>query len=57
MQQGEANLLIMLLQQRFGSIPAHYEKFIRKADADTLLLLGKRILQARNLSDLFEGIA
>ncbi len=55
-QQGEAAILMRQLQRRFGEIPTNYAKRIQQADANTLLALGDKILDAQQLSDLFENI-
>jgi predicted transposase/invertase (TIGR01784 family) len=53
-QEGERLVLQRLLQHKFGSIPEKYLKFIRQADADTLLELSERVLDTKNLDDLFK---
>ena len=53
-QEGEAAILMRLMQRRFGDIPAAYARRIKQADANTLLGLAEKILDAKNLSELFE---
>lgn len=52
-KKGEAALLLRLAQRRFGSIPQSYKQRITGANADTLLALGEKILEAKTLKDLF----
>jgi predicted transposase YdaD len=49
--QGEAALLLRQLERGFGpvSLPARQ----RIADADALLVYGERVLDAKNLEDIF----
>jgi flagellar biosynthesis/type III secretory pathway protein FliH len=53
-QEGERLVLQRLLQHKFGSVPEKYLKFIKQADADALLELSERVLDAKNLDDLFK---
>lgn len=53
-QLGEAAIVLRLIQRRFGNIPKTYEQRITQANADTLLSLGEKILEAQTLEDLFE---
>ncbi len=53
-QEGEAAILIKQMQRRFGDVPAAYAQRIKQADANTLLGLAEKILDAKNLSELFE---
>lgn len=53
MRQGEATLLLKLLQRRFSTVPIQYQKAIEEADAETLLKWGERILEAKNLWEVF----
>ncbi len=52
-QQGESILLIRQLQRRFHQVPSNYLNRVQQADADTLLLWGERVLDARALDDVF----
>lgn len=52
-QLGESELLLRLLNRKFGIIPTHYRKKIEQADANTLLIWGERILEAQNIEDIF----
>lgn len=51
--EGEAALLLRLLERRFGNVPEDTQQRIRKADAETLLLWGERILDAKTLEDIW----
>ncbi|MBS0350785.1 MAG: Rpn family recombination-promoting nuclease/putative transposase [Proteobacteria bacterium] len=53
MQRGEAALFTRLLKRRFHEIPEFYFNYIEKADADTLLLWGEKILDAKTLEEIF----
>ena len=53
-QRGEAALLLRQAQRRFGRVPQSYKQRITQANADTLLELGEKILEAQTLKDLFK---
>ncbi|MCA2916507.1 MAG: DUF4351 domain-containing protein [Microcystis sp. M017S1] len=48
----EANLVIRLLQRRFGEIPQNLEETIRKLPVERLEDLGLALLDFDNLTDL-----
>ncbi|GAB4365266.1 MAG: hypothetical protein Kow0060_22620 [Methylohalobius crimeensis] len=52
MQQGEARILIRLLQRKFGDLPEDIRQRIEAADVDTLLVWSDRVLTARNLEEV-----
>lgn len=51
---GERQMLLSLLQQRFGTVPASYQKRLKEADSDTLLEWGRRVLSAPSLKEVFK---
>ncbi len=51
---GERQMLLTLLEQRFGTVPASYQKRLKQADSDTLLEWGRRLLSAPSLKDIFK---
>ncbi len=51
--QGEAAVLLRLLKRRFPQLPETYVEKIQQADAETLLLLSERILDAKVLDEIF----
>lgn len=51
LQQGEVAIITRLLQRRFGNIPAYYMERIEQTDAEILLELGEKILDAKTLED------
>ena len=53
-RQGEAAIILRQMQCRFGDVPKAYEQRITQANADTLLQLGEKILEAKTLADIFE---
>jgi hypothetical protein len=53
MQQGEYSLLLSQIQHKFHLVPEIYRKKMAEADAKTLLEWGKRILDAKNLDEVF----
>jgi hypothetical protein len=53
-QQGEQELLLRQLQWKFHSLPESYCQKLAEADQETLLLWGKRVLDAKKLEDIFE---
>ncbi len=53
-KEGEINMLTLLLEHRFHLIPPNYLELIQQANADTLLIWGKRILDANSLEEVFQ---
>ncbi|MFO1429141.1 MAG: Rpn family recombination-promoting nuclease/putative transposase [Candidatus Competibacteraceae bacterium] len=51
---GERQMLLNMLQQRFGTVPASYKKRLKEADSDTLLEWGRRLLSAPSLKEVFK---
>jgi hypothetical protein len=51
---GERRMLLSQLEQRFGAVPASYQKRLKQADSDTLLEWGRRLLLAQSLKDVFK---
>ena len=51
---GERQMLLSLLERRFGMVPASYQKRLKQADSDTLLEWGRRLLSAPSLKDVFK---
>lgn len=51
--EGEAILLMRLLERRFGSLSIDVKQRIVSTDAETLLIYGDRILDAKTLDDVF----
>ncbi len=54
--EGEATLLIRQLIRKFGNLPASYQHQIKQADAETLLLWGEQVLEAKTLQEIFATI-
>jgi len=52
-QEGEARLLLRLLEEKFGTLDAPSRERVRAADADQLLEWGTRAVKARRLRDVF----
>jgi flagellar biosynthesis/type III secretory pathway protein FliH len=52
-QRGEAAMLMRLIHRRFGDIPRPLAQQITKADSETLLLWGDKVLEAANLEEIF----
>lgn len=52
-QEGQADILLSLLQYRFHHIPANYVGMIQKADKNTIKLWSQRILNAKTLDEVF----
>lgn len=55
MQQGEAKLLLRLLEKRFGPLPEAKRALINAADADTLLQWSDKLLTADSIEAVFNG--
>lgn len=53
--EGEATMLLQLLETRFGVLPAAVTARVRSADADTLLRWSARLLSAPTLEAVFEA--
>lgn len=53
-QEGEYMLLLKLLQRKFHVLPAVYCQKLEKADAETLLKWGERLLDADALEEIFQ---
>lgn len=51
--EGEAAMLQRLLERRFGTLPDSARQRIAAADADTLLIWGERVLDAKSLEDVW----
>ena len=51
--EGQALVLLKLLQIRFGVVDSQYRQRIEQADADTLLLWAERVLTADSIEDVF----
>ncbi len=47
-------MLLSQLEQRFGTVPASYQKRLKQADSDTLLEWGQRLLLAPSLKEVFK---
>ena len=52
-QEGEANLLLRQLEQKFGRIDSNTRTRVQSADAERLLDWGLRVLTAERLEDVF----
>ena len=52
-RQGEATLLARLLERKFGPLSARIRQRVDRADAETLLTWGERVLTARSLAEVF----
>jgi predicted transposase/invertase (TIGR01784 family) len=53
--EGEAELLLRLLERRFGPLSEAARQQVTKADAETLLVWGDRILDAKTLAEVWGG--
>ena len=54
-QEGEAALLLRLLELRFGPLDETSDARVRRADAETLLRWGERVLTASTLAEVFKA--
>jgi len=52
-QEGEAIILLRLLEHKFGRVDAKTRKRVKSADAERLLDWAKRVLTAERLEDVF----
>jgi flagellar biosynthesis/type III secretory pathway protein FliH len=53
--QGELLLLLQLLEYKFGKVSELYRKRLTEADTKTLLKLGKRVLKASRIEEVFDN--
>lgn len=53
LQQGEANILKLQLQHRFGQLSGSHIQRIDSADTQTLFEWAAKILEAKTLEDVF----
>ena len=53
LQAGEAALLFRLLQRKFGSTAARYQRRLQAASTQELLVWGERVLGAERIEDVF----
>jgi predicted transposase/invertase (TIGR01784 family) len=53
--EGEQTMLIEQLNYRFSSLRPDYESKIKNAQADDLLLWGKRVLSAKSVEEVFQA--
>jgi Putative transposase, YhgA-like/Domain of unknown function (DUF4351) len=53
--EGEANILVRLIERRFGDVPSHLRQRIFAADVATLEKWADRVLDARDLQAMFES--
>jgi predicted transposase/invertase (TIGR01784 family) len=53
--EGEYNLLLSLIQHKFRQVPESCRQKMASANTDTLLKWAKRVLDAKNLEDIFVG--
>ncbi len=51
--EGETTLLLRILECRFGPLPINVKHRIASTDAETLLIYGERVLDAKSLDDIF----
>ena len=53
-EQGEAEIVVQLLEDKFGAISQAYRARIGEADSNQLLAWAKRVLTAEEIDDVFE---
>ena len=51
---GEAEVLVYLLERKFGPLPQRHRETIDQADADTLLRWAERVLTAGTVEEVFQ---
>jgi len=54
MQQGEHQLLVRQLKHKFSTVDSKYITLIENSDQDKLLIWGVRLVDAKNLTDIFD---
>ncbi|MGZ8218937.1 DUF4351 domain-containing protein [Methylomagnum sp.] len=53
--EGEALMLLRQLERKFRPLPDSVRQRILSADADTLLVWGERVLDAKTLADVWDN--
>lgn len=53
-KKGESNLLLSLLETKFGPIPEAYVNKIKQSNSDLILTWAKRVLSAKNFQEIFD---
>ncbi|MGH9834522.1 MAG: hypothetical protein ACREBD_18820 [Blastocatellia bacterium] len=53
-KKGEASMLSTMLEARFGSLPEWAKSKIAKAETDTLVSWGLRLIEAKSLEEIFQ---
>ena len=51
--EGEAAMLLRLLERKFHPLPESARQRVASADAETLLVWGERVLDAKNLEEVW----
>jgi len=54
LRRGEAQMLIRLLERKFGPLAEEVRQRVQEADAEQLLLWGERVLTAERLEEVFD---
>ncbi|MGB6977298.1 MAG: hypothetical protein WBE18_07600, partial [Gammaproteobacteria bacterium] len=54
-QKGEYLLLLQQLKYKFAEVPEIYRKRLEEADAKMLIILGKRLLKASHIKEVFDN--
>lgn len=53
-QRGVSIMFLRILKSKFNVVPTKYVNLIKKTDAETLLILLARVLEAKKLTDIFK---
>lgn len=53
-KEGEIQMLVRQLERKFGPLAEHHRQRLEKADAETLLEWGDRVLAADNIDDVLK---
>jgi predicted transposase/invertase (TIGR01784 family) len=54
--KGQHNLLVELIHHKFGDIPDEFLSIIEQLNTEQVLVLGKRIFEAKTLAELFDDL-
>ena len=54
LQKGEAQIVLRLIERKFGPVSEEVRRRIDEADPDTLLRWGERLVEAERLEDIFD---
>lgn len=52
-KEGQTNILLKLLELKFGNVSSDHHKKVQGADSDTLMKWSERLLTANTMEEIF----